>query len=84
MSLPTTRAKVIDSVFRKYKKLRPWDKLVIKSKVKTAYSDARVNIYKNSNIPDLPVVAIGWSDEKERLGRDLTRDELIDILGWAV
>ena len=81
MNQPTTQGEVLINVFMQYHQWPKVYQIPRKSLARIAYRKAGIPLLRNE--PGIQTIAVAWHDEKTRLGRNLTRTELIDIYGWA-
>lgn len=81
MKQPKTQGEVLINVFMQYHQWPVLFQMPRKSLARIAYRKAGIPLLKDE--PNIQTIAVAWHDEKVRLGRSLTRTELIDIHGWA-
>lgn len=81
MKQPTTQSEALINVFMEYHKWPMLYQTPRKSLARIAYRKAGIPLLRNE--PNIQTIAVACYDEKKRLGRSLTRTELIDIKGWA-
>jgi hypothetical protein len=81
MKQPTTQQEVLINVFMRYHKWPMLYQVPRKSLARIAYRKAGIPLLKDE--PNIQTISVAWHDEKKRLGRNLTRTELVDIWGWA-
>ena len=81
MNQPTTQGEVLINVFMQYHQWPKVYQIPRKSLARIAYRKAGISLLRNE--PGIQTIAVAWHDEKTRLGRNLTRTELMDIYGWA-
>lgn len=81
MKQATTQVEVLTQVFVRYHRWSFWNQKKRTALARIAYRKRGIALHPKE--PRLPVIAVAWHEEKERLGRELTSTELYDIEGWA-